>query len=97
MRTGQIKRASPYQAIIAARCPWALVSPALVPTSASNNAVVRRVPCVPQRVEGSIEIEASVETVYDYWETLENLLQFMANVEEVILGAPFGWPAVSKL
>ena len=52
---------------------------------------------MPQRVEGSIEIEASVETVYDYWETLENLLQFMANVEEVILGAPFGWPAVSKL
>lgn len=38
---------------------------------------------MPQRVEGSIEIEAPVETVYDYWETLENLPQFMANVEEV--------------
>jgi uncharacterized membrane protein len=33
-------------------------------------------------VEGSIvEIEAPVETVYDYWEALENLPQFMANVE----------------
>ncbi len=60
----------------------------MVPTSGSNNAVVRRVPCVPQRVEGSIEIEAPVETVYDYWKTLENLPQFMVNVEEVILGAP---------
>jgi hypothetical protein len=29
---------------------------------------------MPQRVEGSIEIEAPVETVYSYWETLENLL-----------------------
>ena len=38
---------------------------------------------MPQRVEGSIEIEAPVETVYSYWETLENLPQFMANVEEV--------------
>jgi uncharacterized membrane protein len=38
---------------------------------------------MPQRVEGSIEIEASVETVYGYWETLENLPNFMANVEEV--------------
>ena len=44
--------------------------------------------------EGSIEIEAPVETVYDYWETLENLPQFMANVEEVIPGAPFGGSAV---
>jgi hypothetical protein len=32
---------------------------------------------MPQRVEGSIEIEAPVETVYGYWETLENLPQFM--------------------
>ena len=38
---------------------------------------------MPQRVEGSIEIEAPVETVYGYWETLENLPNFMANVEEV--------------
>ena len=38
---------------------------------------------MPQRVEGSIEIEAPVETVYGYWETLENLPSFMANVEEV--------------
>jgi uncharacterized membrane protein len=38
---------------------------------------------MPQRVEGSIEIEAPVETVYGYWETLENLPDFMANVEEI--------------
>jgi uncharacterized membrane protein len=38
---------------------------------------------MPQRVEGVIEIEAPVETVYGYWETLENLPSFMANVEEV--------------
>ena len=38
---------------------------------------------MPQRVEGSIEIEAPVEIVYGYWETLENLPDFMANVEEV--------------
>ena len=36
-----------------------------------------------QRVEGSIEIEKPVSEVYDYWETLENLPQFMKNVEEV--------------
>ena len=38
---------------------------------------------MPQRVEGSIVIEAPVETVYSYWETLENLPQFMSNVEAV--------------
>jgi len=38
---------------------------------------------MPQRVEGSIEIEAPVQEVYGYWETLENLPDFMANVEEV--------------
>src|SRR5919199_1098969 len=43
---------------------------------------------MPQRVEGSIEIEAPVETVYGYWETLENLPQFMANVEEVTPTGP---------
>ena len=43
---------------------------------------------MPQRVEGNIEIEAPVETVYSYWETLENLPQFMANVEEVTPTGP---------
>ena len=38
---------------------------------------------MPQRVEGSIEIAAPVEKVYDYWKTLENLPDFMTNVEEV--------------
>ena len=43
---------------------------------------------MPQRVEGAIEIEAPVETVYGYWETLENLPNFMANVEESHPPAP---------
>ena len=43
---------------------------------------------MPQRVEGSIEIAAPVETVYSYWETLENLPKFMANVEEVTPTGP---------
>src|ERR687894_2097111 len=43
---------------------------------------------MPQRVEGAIEIEAPVETVYSYWETLENLPNFMANVEEVTPTGP---------
>src|SRR5918999_2882045 len=43
---------------------------------------------MPQRVEGNIEIEAPVETVYSYWETLENLPNFMANVEEVTPTGP---------
>jgi uncharacterized membrane protein len=43
---------------------------------------------MPQRVEGNIEIEAPVETVYGYWETLENLPTFMANVEEVTPTGP---------
>src|SRR5829696_6847484 len=38
---------------------------------------------MPQRVEGSIEIAVPVQEVYGYWETLENLPDFMANVEEV--------------
>ncbi len=38
---------------------------------------------MPQRVEGSIEVEVPVGEVYDYWQTLENLPQFMTNVEEV--------------
>src|SRR5215212_3234350 len=38
---------------------------------------------MPQRVEGSIEVEAPVQEVYGYWQTLENLSHFMTNVEEV--------------
>jgi len=38
---------------------------------------------MPQRVEGSIEVMAPAEKVYDYWKTLENLPQFMTNVEEI--------------
>lgn len=38
-----------------------------------------------QWVEGSVEIEAPVEEVYGYWETLTNLPYFMKNVEEVRL------------
>jgi uncharacterized membrane protein len=38
---------------------------------------------MPQRVEGSVEVEAPVQQVYEYWKTLENLPQFMVNVEEV--------------
>ena len=43
---------------------------------------------MPQRVEGSTEIVAPVEKVYDYWKTLENLPQFMTNVEEVRATGP---------
>jgi uncharacterized membrane protein len=43
---------------------------------------------MPQRVEGSIEIAVPVEEVYGYWETLENLPYFMANVEEVTSTGP---------
>src|SRR5919199_1313217 len=43
---------------------------------------------MPQRVESSIEIEVPVETVYGYWENLENLPNFMANVEEVTTTGP---------
>ncbi len=38
---------------------------------------------MPQRVEGSIEVEAPVDKVYQYWRDLENLPQFMANIDEV--------------
>jgi uncharacterized membrane protein len=38
---------------------------------------------MPQRVEGNIEVEAPVGEVYNYWQTLENLPQFMTNVEDV--------------
>ncbi len=36
-----------------------------------------------QRVDSSVVVEAPVEQVYDYWRTLENLPNFMTNVEEV--------------
>jgi uncharacterized membrane protein len=38
---------------------------------------------MPQRIESSVEVEVPVEKVYDYWKTLENLPQFMTNVEEI--------------
>ena len=38
---------------------------------------------MPQRVESSIVVEAPVERVYEYWSDLENLPDFMTNVEEV--------------
>ncbi len=38
---------------------------------------------MPQRIESSIEVEAPVEKVYDYWKDLENLPNFMSNIEEV--------------
>ena len=37
---------------------------------------------MPQRVESSVEVGAPVQEVYDYWKTLENLPQFMKNIEE---------------
>ncbi len=36
-----------------------------------------------QQVEGSIEAQAPVQTVYEYWRNLENLPNFMSNIEEV--------------
>lgn len=39
---------------------------------------------MPQRLEGSIEVNAPVQQVYEYWETLENLPDFMSNVQEVL-------------
>jgi uncharacterized membrane protein len=38
---------------------------------------------MPQRVESSVVVEAPVSRVYDYWSNLENLPNFMTNVEEV--------------
>ena len=38
---------------------------------------------MPQQVEGSIEVQASAQTVYEYWRNLENLPNFMSNIEEV--------------
>lgn len=36
-----------------------------------------------QRVESSVVVEAPVSSVYDYWSNLENLPNFMTNIEEV--------------
>lgn len=36
-----------------------------------------------QRVESSVVVEAPVSRVYDYWKNLENLPNFMTNIEEV--------------
>lgn len=36
-----------------------------------------------QRVESSVVVEAPVSRVYDYWRDLENLPNFMTNIEEV--------------
>lgn len=38
---------------------------------------------MPQRVEGNIEVEAPAQKVYEYWRNLENLPQFMSNIEDV--------------
>lgn len=35
-------------------------------------------------VEASVEIEAQVETVYGYWQTFENLSQFMVNIDALL-------------
>lgn len=36
-----------------------------------------------QRVESSVVVEAPVARVYEYWSNLENLSEFMTNIEEV--------------
>ena len=41
-----------------------------------------------QRVEGNIEVEAPVQQVYEYWQHLENLPQFMSNIENVTSTGP---------
>ena len=38
---------------------------------------------MPQQVEGNIQVQAPVQTVYEYWRNLENLPNFMSNIEEV--------------
>ncbi len=43
---------------------------------------------MPQRVESSVVVEAPVSRVYDYWRNLENLPNFMTNVEEVRATGP---------
>lgn len=41
-----------------------------------------------QRIEGNIEVDAPVAKVYDYWKNLENLPQFMSNIEDVSMTGP---------
>lgn len=41
-----------------------------------------------QRIEGTIEVDAPVAEVYDYWKNLENLPRFMSNVEDVSMTGP---------
>src|SRR4028118_1996713 len=36
-----------------------------------------------QRVESSVVVNASIDQVYGYWQNLENLPNFMTNVEDV--------------
>ena len=43
---------------------------------------------MPQQVEGNIEVQAPVQTVYEYWRNLENLPSFMKNIEEVRATGP---------
>ncbi len=38
---------------------------------------------MPQRVESGVAVEAPASRVYDYWRDLENLPNFMSNIEEV--------------
>src|SRR5919107_5671526 len=38
---------------------------------------------MPQGVESSVVVEAPVSRVYEYWRDLENLSNFMSNVEDV--------------
>ena len=38
---------------------------------------------MPQRVESSVVVNAPVGEVYGYWRTLENLPNFMTNIEDV--------------
>jgi uncharacterized membrane protein len=41
-----------------------------------------------QRVESSVIVDAPVTRAYEYWRTLENLPNFMTNIEEVQVVAP---------
>jgi uncharacterized membrane protein len=43
---------------------------------------------MPQRIESSVVVEAPVSRVYEYWRDLENLPNFMTNVEEVRATGP---------
>ncbi len=43
---------------------------------------------MPQRVESSVVVEAPVSRVYDYWRNLENLPNFMTNIEDVRATGP---------